>query len=77
MVVTDFSSALGYLFIAVFYINFFLLAMWALARTYMVGPGYITDHFKSVKIEYLELMQIDNNSNNSAEEIEDHQFFRG
>ena len=56
VVFTDLSLALIYQFIAVFYLNFFLLAMWALARTYIVGPGYITDHFKSVKIEYLELI---------------------
>jgi len=57
---TNLNKAYVFQFIGVCYMNCFLLAMWALARTYMVGPGFTTDHFKSVKFEYLDLLQLEN-----------------
>lgn len=63
MLFTSFNQAFGFQFIGAVYLNFVLIAMWALVRTYNVGPGYTTDHFKSVKIEFLNLGQSERASN--------------
>ena len=38
-------------FIGVTYITFVLLALWSLAMTYFVGPGYCREIFKSVPLD--------------------------
>ena len=48
---SNFASAGGFYFIAGTYSMMLLLSMWALVRTYTVGPGYTKDHFKSCKLE--------------------------
>lgn len=52
---TSFNKAYGFQFIGAVYLNFIVIALLALVRTYRVGPGFTTDHFKSVKIEFLSL----------------------
>ena len=52
---TSFNKAYGFQFVGACYLNFVVIAMWALARTYSVGPGFTKDIFKSVKIENLML----------------------
>lgn len=46
----------GYYFITAVYLTCLVMALLALLMLYTVGPGYLTDHFKSVKIEPLDMM---------------------
>mgnify|MGYP000865049945 CR=1 FL=1 len=48
-------------FIAMAYCIFLLLALWALTKTYWVGPGYNSKLFKSVKLERIEKEEEFNN----------------
>jgi len=49
----EFSSS--YKAIVGTYLACVFLALWALLTTYFVGPGYCSDHFKSVKLDPIDM----------------------
>ena len=53
ILITDVEKALPMVYAGVAYLASLMMAFIALFMLYTVGPGYLTDHFKSVKLEML------------------------